>query len=341
VPEPQASDVNDRTSKDVAARDVLLDVRDLRTTFLTEQGPLRAVDGVTFQVSAGETVGLVGESGSGKSVTALTVLRLLPSGAPHTVTGAVRFGDLDLLGSSERTMRHVRGRRIAMIFQDPSSALNPMLTIGRQLTEGIQAHLKLKEKDAFDRSVELLGQVGITAPRSRMSAYPHQLSGGMRQRVMIAMAVSCEPDLVLADEPTTALDVTIQAQILELLAEMAGRLGLAMVLITHNLGVVANFTSRTLVMYAGRVVEEAPTRELFRSPRHPYTLGLLKSIPRLDRERYVRLTPIEGIPPDPLALPRGCPFAPRCPHAIETCHETEPVLESVSKEHLVSCWVKP
>jgi oligopeptide transport system ATP-binding protein len=228
-----------------------------------------------------------------------------------------------------------------MIFQDPSTALNPMLTIGRQLTEGLQTHLRLNEKEAFDRSVELLRQVGIPGAERRMSAYPHQLSGGMRQRVMIAIAVSCEPDLLLADEPTTALDVTIQAQILELLAEMASRLGLAMMLITHNLGVVANFTSRTLVMYAGRIVEEAPTTELFRSPRHPYTLALLKSIPRLDRERDARLTPIDGAPPDPLALPSGCTFAPRCPYAIDTCREHDPVLEHIGAAHRVACWVKP
>ena len=323
-----------------ADRPALLDVRDLRTHFTTRAGVLRAVDGVTFALRPGETVGLVGESGSGKSVTALTLLRLLPRSSVRT-TGEAVFDGIDLLRCGEREIRRVRGRRIAMVFQDPTTALNPMLTVGRQMTEGIEAHLKVSSAEAVERSIELLRQVGIPAPARRMAAYPHELSGGMKQRVMIAMALSCEPALLLADEPTTALDVTIQAQILELLAGLAAERGIAMVLITHNLGVVARYTARTLVMYAGKVVEEAPTAELFGAPRHPYTIGLLESIPRLSGERAARLTPIEGSPPDPLSLPQGCAFAPRCRFAVDESLERVPPLEAVGAGHRVACWVKP
>ena len=318
----------------------LLTVRDLRTHFVTGAGVLRAVDGVSFVLGPGETVGLVGESGSGKSVTAMSLLRLLPRDAVRTA-GEAYFDGVDLLGCSERTIRKIRGRRIAMVFQDPTTSLNPMLSVGLQMTEGLRTHLGLDHREATERSVELLHQVGIPAPARRMAAYPHELSGGMRQRVMIAMALSCEPSLLLADEPTTALDVTIQAQILELLAELAAQRGIAMVLITHNMGVVASYTSRTLVMYAGKVVEEAPTTELFRAPRHPYTIGLLESIPRLKGERVGKLTPIEGSPPDPLALPEGCAFAPRCRFAVDDSLEREPPLEEIGPGHRVACWVKP
>jgi oligopeptide/dipeptide ABC transporter ATP-binding protein len=318
----------------------LLDVRDLRTHFHTRSGVVRAVDGVSFAVRAGETVGLVGESGSGKSVTALSLLRLLPERRVRT-SGSAHFEGLELLHSSERAVRRIRGRRIAMVFQDPTTALNPMLSIGLQMTEGIRAHLGVHAREAAERSIDLLRQVGIPAPERRMAAYPHELSGGMRQRVMIAMALACEPSLILADEPTTALDVTIQAQILELLAGLAAERGIAMVLITHNMGVVASYTSRTLVMYAGKVVEEAPTAELFRSPRHPYTIGLLASIPRLRGERAGRLTPIEGSPPDARVARRGCAFAPRCRFAVDESLEREPPLEEVGPGHRVACWVRP
>ncbi|MGH3004748.1 MAG: ABC transporter ATP-binding protein [Gaiellaceae bacterium] len=318
----------------------LLDVGDLRVHFLTGAGVLRAVDGVTFSLASGESIGIVGESGSGKSVTALSLLRLLPRGSTR-VEGHADFNGIDLLRCGEREIQRVRGRRIAMVFQDPTTALNPMLTVGLQLTEGIQAHLRVGRREARERAVDLLRQVGIPAPERRLVAYPHELSGGMRQRVMIAMALSCEPAVLLADEPTTALDVTIQAQILELLAELAAERGIAMVLITHNMGVVASYTSRTLVIYAGKVVEEAPTAELFRGPRHPYTIGLLESILRLSGDRADRLTPIEGSPPDPLALPSGCAFAPRCRFAVERSLEEEPPLEEIGPGHRVACWVKP
>jgi oligopeptide/dipeptide ABC transporter ATP-binding protein len=318
----------------------LLDVRDLRTHFLTRAGVVRAVDGVSFALSPGETVGLVGESGSGKSVTALSLLRLLPKGGIR-MSGSADFVGVDLLSSGERTIRRIRGRRIAMVFQDPTTALNPMLSIGLQMTEGIRVHLGVDAREAAERSVDLLRQVGISAPDRRMAAYPHELSGGMRQRVMIAIALGCEPALLLADEPSTALDVTIQAQILELLAGLAAERGIAMVLITHNMGVVASYTSRTLVMYAGKVVEEAPTATLFRNPRHPYTIGLLESIPRLRGQRAGRLASIEGTPPDPLSLPAGCSFAPRCRFAVDASRESGPPLEAVGPGHRVACWVKP
>jgi oligopeptide/dipeptide ABC transporter ATP-binding protein len=319
----------------------LLDVHDLRTEYFVRGQTLRAVDGVSFAVRPGEAVGLVGESGCGKSATTLSLLRLIPPAVGRVAGGRALFEGIDLVRCSDRELRRIRGNRIGMIFQDPATSLNPMLTIGQQIGETLRAHMKLSGRETAERSVELLRRVRIPDPSRRLSSYPHELSGGMRQRVMIAIAVSCEPSLVLADEPTTALDVTIQAQILELLAEMADSLGSALVLITHNLGVVSSYTDRTLVMYAGRIVEEASTRDLFRSPRHPYTMGLLESVPRLRGDRGALLRAIEGAPPNPLELRRGCAFAPRCRFADERSWAEEPALEEVATGHRVACWVKP
>jgi oligopeptide transport system ATP-binding protein len=319
----------------------LLEVQDLRTHLSVGGKMLRAVDGVTFNVNWGETIGLVGESGSGKSVTALSLLQLLPRATPHVTAGSAMFEDVDLVTASAKRMRSIRGRKIGMIFQDPTTSLNPMLTIGVQVTEGIRWHLRVSPREADERAEDLLHQVGMADPRRVLRAYPHELSGGMRQRVMIAIALSCEPSLLLADEPTTALDVTIQAQILDLLRSIADERGLAMILITHNLGIVSGYTHRTYVMYAGEIVEEALTRDLFSKPRHPYTMGLLESVPRLDRPKAGPLKPIKGSPPSPLERGAGCAFAPRCPFANLQSWEAPPSLESVGPEHLVACWVKP
>jgi len=319
----------------------VLDVRDLRTHFSVGGRMLRAVDGVSFSVNPGETIGLVGESGSGKSVTALSLLQLLPRTTPHVTAGSAMFGDVDLIKATAKRMRSVRGRKIALIFQDPMTSLNPMLTIGLQVTEGIRWHLRVSVREAHERAEHLLHQVGMADPRRVLHAYPHELSGGMRQRVMIAIALSCEPSLLLADEPTTALDVTIQAQILDLLRSLADERGLAMILITHNLGIVAGYTHRTYVMYAGEIVEEAPTQALFSKPRHPYTMGLLESVPRLDRRMTGPLKPIKGSPPSPFDRGPGCPFAPRCPFANSQSWESRPALELVGPDHMVACWVKP
>jgi oligopeptide transport system ATP-binding protein len=319
----------------------LLEVHELHTHFRVGAQVVRAVDGVSLSIDKGETVGIVGESGSGKSVMALSLLRILPRTTAHASTGQALFAGVDLLTASERTLRGIRGRRIAMIFQDPMTSLNPMLTIGIQMTEGVRWHLKLSSGESKEYSRRILGQVGIAEPNRALAAYPHELSGGMRQRVMIGIALSCKPELLLADEPTTALDVTIQAQILDLLKEMVERLGIALILITHNLGVIAGYTQRTYIMYAGKIVEESATAELFRKPRHPYTMGLLESVPRLDLPREQRLKPIMGTPPDPLHRATGCSFAPRCPYADERSLEAEPPLEAVGPGHRVACWVKP
>lgn len=287
----------------------LLEVRDLRTYFHTQDGIVKAVDGVSFYVNRGETLGIVGESGCGKSVTSLSIMRLIPTPPGKIAGGQILFDGEDLLQASEEEMRHIRGNRIAMIFQDPMTSLNPVLTIGRQITESLELHLKLTKKEARDRAIELLDMVGIPSASKRLDNYPHQFSGGMRQRVMIAMALSCNPELLIADEPTTALDVTIQAQILELINRLREELGTAVILITHDLGVVAGMTDRVTVMYAGKVVEEGPTSEIFANPRMPYTIGLLRSIPRLDEERGRRLTPIRGLPPNLIDLPPICPSA--------------------------------
>ncbi len=307
----------------------LLDVQSLETQFATSAGVVRAVDRVSWDVQQGETVALVGESGCGKSVSALSVMRLVAAPAGRIVGGRVLFKGRDLLTLSEEEMRRVRGREIAMIFQEPMTSLNPVLTIGRQLTEGLEIHLGMDAAAARRRAAELLAMVGISDPQRRLTQYPHQFSGGMRQRMMIAMALACEPALILADEPTTALDVTIQAQILELLKDLSRRLGVAMLIITHNLGVVARYADRVNVMYAGRIIERATARELYANPRHPYTLGLLKSVPRLDVPRRQRLDPIEGQPPDLTHLPAGCAFAPRCHFSIERCRVEAPALRPV------------
>ncbi|WP_298817200.1 ABC transporter ATP-binding protein [Chloroflexus sp.] len=315
----------------------LLEVRDLRTYFQTQDGIVKAVDGVSFYVNRGETLGIVGESGCGKSVTSLSIMRLIPTPPGKIVSGQILFDGDDLLQASEEEMRHIRGNRIAMIFQDPMTSLNPVLTIGRQITESLELHLKLTKKEARDRAIELLDMVGIPSASKRLDNYPHQFSGGMRQRVMIAMALSCNPELLIADEPTTALDVTIQAQILELINRLREELGTAVILITHDLGVVAGMTDRVTVMYAGKVVEEGPTHEIFANPRMPYTIGLLRSIPRLDEERGRRLKPIRGLPPNLIDLPPICPFSPRCDYAREECLTSAPELRSVGADHRAAC----
>jgi oligopeptide/dipeptide ABC transporter ATP-binding protein len=317
----------------------LLDVQDLQTQFTTGGGVVRAVDGVSWDVQEGETVALVGESGCGKSVSALSVMRLVAAPAGRIVGGRVLFKGRDLLALSEEEMRRLRGREIAMIFQEPMTSLNPVLTIGRQLTEGLEIHLGMTPDAARRRASELLAMVGISDPARRLPQYPHQFSGGMRQRMMIAMALACEPALILADEPTTALDVTIQAQILELLRDLSRRLGVAMLMITHNLGVVARYADRVNVMYAGRIVERSSARELYANPRHPYTLGLLKSVPRLDVPRRQRLDPIEGQPPDLTRLPPGCAFGPRCAFRVERCAlEVPPLMAVGTAAHVSACW---
>ncbi len=317
----------------------LLEVRDLQTHFRTPEGVVRAADGVSYDVREGEIVALVGESGCGKSVSALSIMRLIPSPPGRIVGGEVHFAGRDLLTLDDEEMRRVRGREIAMVFQEPMTSLNPVLTIGRQLTEAMEVHLGLGKTDAERRVAELLGLVGIPDAERRLSQYPHQFSGGMRQRVMIAMALSCRPRLILADEPTTALDVTIQAQILELLKSLSQRFGVAMLIITHNLGIVARYAHRVNVMYAGKVIERGTAREIYHDPRHPYTLGLLRSVPRLDLPRKKRLDPIEGQPPDLLCLPPGCSFSPRCKFAIPRCAQDVPPLMPLGGEHLSACWV--
>src|SRR5512134_1791142 len=317
----------------------LLQVKNLSTSFQTSTGVVRAVDGVSWDVEEGETVALVGESGCGKSVSALSIMRLVAAPAGRIESGRVLFQGRDLLGISEAEMEHVRGREIGMVFQEPMTSLNPVLTIGRQLTEGIEIHLKKTPAEAQARAVELLGLVVIADPARRLAQYPHHFSGGMRQRMMIAMALACEPALILADEPTTALDVTIQAQILELMKSLSRKLGVAMLIITHNLGVVARYADRVNVMYAGKIIERASARELYANPRHPYTLGLLRSVPRLDEPRRSKLQPIEGQPPDLSRLPVGCSFAPRCAYAVERCRAEAPDLEAVEEGHLASCWL--
>jgi oligopeptide/dipeptide ABC transporter ATP-binding protein len=316
----------------------LLEVDNLKTTFLTAAGVVRAVDGVSWDIEAGETVALVGESGCGKSVSALSVMRLVAPPAGRIESGAIRYKGRDLLALSEEEMRHVRGREIAMIFQEPMTSLNPVLTIARQLTEGLEIHMRKSPAEARKRAAELLAMVGIPDPERRLDQYPHHFSGGMRQRMMIAMALACGPSLILADEPTTALDVTIQAQILELMRGLSRQLGVAMLIITHNLGVVARYADRVNVMYAGRIIERASARELYANPRHPYTLGLLRSVPRLDEPLRERLMPIEGQPPDLTRLPAGCAFTPRCAFRVGMCDEHAPDLRDVGPGHTAACW---
>ena len=314
----------------------LLAVRNLRTEFSGDDGTFAAVEDVSFDLEAGEVIGIVGESGSGKSVTALSILGLIPDPPGRITRGSITFDGQELLGLAERRMRRIRGADIAMIFQEPMTSLNPVITIGDQIVETIRFHERLGRKAARDRAVEMLDRVGIALPAQRLDEYPHQLSGGMRQRAMIAIALSCNPRLLLADEPTTALDVTIQAQILDLLRELQEELGMAVVLITHDLGVVAQHVDRVMVMYAGRVVEEASVLDAFARPSHPYTQGLLRSIPSLDDERE-RLDAIPGMVPRPFALPPGCPFAPRCIHARDVCATVQPPLIDAGQEHRAAC----
>ncbi len=317
----------------------LLEVRNLRTTFQTSGGLVRAVDGVSWDVREGETVALVGESGCGKSVSALSIMQLVAPPAGRIEAGEIVYKGRDLLKLTEEEMRQVRGREIAMVFQEPMTSLNPVLTIGRQLTEGLEIHVNMKPPEARVRAIELLGMVGISDPERRLAQYPHHFSGGMRQRMMVAMALACNPSLILADEPTTALDVTIQAQILELMQSLSKRLGVAMLIITHNLGVVARYADRVNVMYAGRIIERATAAELYANPRHPYTLGLLRSVPRLDEPVRERLVPIEGQPPDLTRLPPGCAFAPRCAFKVGRCDQEVPPLETVAAGgHVSACW---
>jgi len=317
----------------------LLEVKNLKTHFVTRSGVVRAVDDVSWDVGESETVALVGESGCGKSVSALSIMRLVAGPSGQIVGGQILFKGRDLLQLSEEEMRHVRGREIGMVFQEPMTSLNPVLTIGRQLTEGLEIHLGMSQADARKRAEELLGMVGIPDAGRRLRQYPHQFSGGMRQRMMIAMALACNPSLVLADEPTTALDVTIQAQILELMKDLSRRLGVAMLIITHNLGVVARYADRVNVMYAGRIIERGTAQDIYHSPRHPYTLGLLRSVPRLDEPRRSRLAPIEGQPPDLTRLPPGCAFAPRCAFRVERCAREVPPLAPIGAPgHVSACW---
>ncbi len=317
----------------------LLEVKNLHTHFFTEDGIVKAVDGISYDLYEGETLGLVGESGCGKTVSALSVLRLIPNPPGKVVEGEVLFEGRDLLTLSEDEICDVRGNRIAMIFQEPMTSLNPVLTIGRQIAEPMELHLDMSKDDALSKSITLLEEVQIPEARTRISAYPHLFSGGMRQRAMIAMGLGCNPTLIIADEPTTALDVTIQAQLLELLKGLTQEFGTALIIITHNLGVVARYADRVNVMYAGRIVEKGTAREIYGDPRHPYTIGLMASVPRLDQDMKEKLVPIEGQPPDLLAVPKGCAFHPRCTYAIERCRQEIPILKSVTGKHETACWV--
>ena len=316
----------------------LVEVRNLRTHFYTEDGIVPAVDGVDLYVNKGETLGVVGESGCGKSVTSLSIMRLIPIPPGKIVDGEILFEGENLLKKPESEMRKIRGNDISMIFQEPMTSLNPVYNIGDQIAEAIELHQGLSHRDALNKAIDMLRLVGIPLPERRVKEYPHQLSGGMRQRVMIAMALSCNPKLLIADEPTTALDVTIQAQILELMKKLKRDLGMAIMLITHDLGVVAEMCERVVVMYAGKVVEEADAVSLYKNPLHPYTEGLLRSIPRLDEDREV-LHVIEGVVPNPLHLPQGCRFHPRCPYVKDICKEQEPKLEELQPGRFAACWV--
>ena len=317
---------------------VLLDIKNLSTHFHTQLGVIKAVNDVSFSLSEGETLGLVGESGCGKSVTALSIMRLVPSPPGRIVGGEVMFRGQNLVTLSEAEMRKIRGRDIGMIFQEPMTSLNPVLSIGRQLREPLELHLGMTKKQALDRSTELLELVGIPDPETRLNSYPHQISGGQRQRVMIAMALSCEPKLLIADEATTALDVTIQAQILEIIKDLTDRLGTSVIIITHNLGVVARYADTVNVMYAGRIRESGSLDQVYREPKHPYTVGLLNSVPTLDLDADIRLEPIRGEIPNLADLPIGCAFMDRCDYAVPRCGESDPELVELGDSHLAACW---
>ena len=316
----------------------LLEIDKLHIQFSTAVGTVRAVDGISYDVDEGETVAIVGESGCGKSVSALSILGLIEDPPGRITDGRIRFNGTDLLALGDAEIRGVRGREIAMVFQEPMTSLNPVLSIGLQLTETLTHHLSLDAGAARARAVELLGLVGISDPERRLAQYPHHFSGGMRQRVMIAMALSCEPKLIIADEPTTALDVTIQAQILELMKDLTRRLGVALIIITHNLGVVARYADRVNVMYAGKIIESGSARQVYHRPSHPYTLALLRSVPRMDRPRKDKLDPIQGQPPDLTNLETGCAFRPRCRFAVERCAQEIPPLQPVGEGQVSACW---
>lgn len=316
----------------------LLEVQNLVTRFATEQGTVTAIDGVSFAINQGETVGLVGESGCGKSVTSLSILRLFDTHSGTTLDGKILFEQQNLLDLSMDEIQEIRGNQISMIFQDPMTSLNPVFTIGDQISESIILHQKVGRKEAMEKAIHMLQVVGIPSPEKRAMEYPHQLSGGMRQRVMIAMGLACQPKLLIADEPTTALDVTIQAQILDLMLALQKQLNMGIILITHDLGVVAEVCSRVMVMYLGQIVEECPVETLFARPKHPYTVGLIKSIPTLDGNRDEPLHIIDGVVPSLFQIPQGCRFAPRCPHADWKCRQQFPALESVDVNHKVRCW---
>jgi oligopeptide transport system ATP-binding protein len=318
--------------------DFILDVQGLETTFKTPAGTVHAVNGVSFQLKEGETLGVVGESGCGKSVTMLSLLRLIASPPGKITNGKAMFLDRDLLKMANDEIRHVRGSQISMIFQDPMTSLNPVLTVGLQLEEPLMLHLGMTREQARERAAELLSMVGIPNAKERLNDYPHQFSGGMRQRVMIAMALSCSPQIVIADEPTTALDVTIQAQIMDLVRRLRDELGMAIIWITHDLGVIAGLAQRVIVMYGGLIIEEAPVKELFANPLHPYTLGLIGSLPRVDDTGHHRLVSIDGLPPVLYEKPTFCPFAPRCKYAVERCWKENPQLMDVGNEHRVACF---
>ena len=316
----------------------LLEVKNLKTHFFTMEGVVKAVDGVSYELDEGETLGLVGESGCGKSVSALSVMRLIPDPPGKIIDGEILLDGEDILKIDMEGMRQVRGAKIAMVFQEPMTSLNPVLTVERQITETLQLHMGMSKLESQRESVNLLTRVGIPDPEIRIKQYPHQFSGGMRQRVMIAMALSCNPRLIIADEPTTALDVTIQAQILDLMKSLTTELGVALIVITHNLGVVARYADRVNIMYAGKVIERGEAREIYANPRHPYTVGLLRSVPRLDLPRRAKLDPIEGQPPDLINLPPGCAFRERCRWAIDKCATDTPELVETSDGHLSACF---
>lgn len=316
----------------------LLEVKGLQTHFFTMDGVVKAVEGVSYDLEEGETLGLVGESGCGKSVSALSLMRLIPDPPGKIVSGEVILDGEDILSIGMDEMRNIRGAKMSMVFQEPMTSLNPVLTIERQLTETLQLHKGMGKVESRREGVNLLARVGIPDPEQRVKQYPHQFSGGMRQRVMIAMALSCNPRLIIADEPTTALDVTIQAQILELMKSLTTEFGVALIVITHNLGVVARYADRVNIMYAGRIIERGSATEIYSNPRHPYTVGLLRSVPRLDLPRRARLDPIEGQPPDLVRLPEGCAFRARCRWAIDKCATDMPVLEETSPNHWSACW---
>ena len=320
----------------------LLNVQGLETQFRTREGIVHAVNGVSFRLKEGETLGIVGESGCGKSVTVMSMLRLIPSPPGDVVGGRAIYQGKDLLKMSDEEIRHIRGSQISMVFQDPMTSFNPVLTIGRQVAEPLEIHNGLSRQEAYDRAAEMLELVGIPNAKERLNDYPHQFSGGMRQRVMIAMSLVCTPQILIADEPTTALDVTIQAQIVELVKKLRDELGMAIIWITHDLGIIAGLADRVNVMYGGFIIEEAPVKTLYGNPQHPYTIGLLDSLPRMDELRNRRLESIDGIPPVLMEAPNYCPFAPRCKFAIERCRKELPILSSLGEDgHNVACWVDP